>query len=590
MSDHTTQAADFKAKRKAANRALKEIFSVIRFRLLLARFFAVVSCIIGVAPYVAMIRIGDLLLAPGELDHDAMRSAVKLLIFAYMNQAFFYFLALVITHFADLKLVNYLRNQVIHRVSRAPLSWFSQSSAGKIRKAIQEDITTLHTLVAHAPVDITVAIVSPIVLLALSFSVDWRMALLSIATLPLFFLGQMIMTKDMGVKTAEMDDKLNDISAVAVELADGIHVVKNFGMTGRAHSRFSQACKSFAKFYWDWCQPLTRSSALSMTFISVATILTITLGGGLLMVQRGWLTLPEMLVCSLIGLLVPHAIEVLTNATWTYQQAGHAALALEELLQVGTTEYGTRQAAEVDNHTVEFHDVSYAYEGSEGHIQALDSVSLRLEPGSVTALVGASGSGKSTLATMLARFRDPDEGSITIGGIDIREFSQLELYKLVSFVLQQTYLQRDTIANLIALYRPDASLEEIQEAARQAQILDEIEALPKGFDTVMGEDTQFSGGQKQRISIARAILADTPILVLDEATASTDPDSEAEIQAALATLAQHRTVLVIGHQAESVRGADQICVLDQGRIQAIGTAEELASNPYWATLTEGVRS
>ena len=216
---------------------------------------------------------------------------------------------------------------------------------------------------------------------------------------------------------------------------------------------------------------------------------------------------------------------------------------------------------------VRFENVSYSY----GDTLAADDVTLTLPAGSVTALIGPSGSGKSTLATMVARFQDPDAGRVTLGGVDLRRIPTAELYRRVAFVLQDPQLMRMSIRENIALARPDASEQEIREAAAAARIADEIEALDQGYDTVVGIDTELSGGQKQRVAIARALLADAPVLILEEATAFTDPESEAEIQAALTRLARGRTVLVIAHRPASIIDADQIVVLDRGRVVAQGT-------------------
>ena len=217
-----------------------------------------------------------------------------------------------------------------------------------------------------------------------------------------------------------------------------------------------------------------------------------------------------------------------------------------------------------DGIRVRVDDVEYSY----GQTKALKGVSLTLEPGTVTALLGPSGSGKSTLATLIARFDDPDSGSISIGGVDLREMSQETLFSTVSFVLQDAQLLKASVRDNIALGKPDASIEEVREAARVARIDDVVMALPGGYDTVIGGDTALSGGQEQRIAIARAVLLDTPVLILDEATAMADPESEAEIQQALTALARGKTVLVIAHRPGSIRGADQIVVLEGGRVRA----------------------
>lgn len=593
LSAPTVDAESYSNKRKACQAALKQLIKPVQSRLLVCRILAFASCIVAVAPYVALTHIGDLLLNDGSHD-DIKRSAI-ILVYAFLTQAFLYTLALAISHFADLRLRDTIQSNMVKTLARAPLSWFSDTSTGKVRKAINDDVKQVHTLIAHAPVEQTAAVAGPLVLLAYAFIVDWRLGLLSIATFPIYGALQALTMRGMGTKTAEMDDKLGDISSAAVELTEGIYVVKNFGRTGETHARFTQACKDFASFYWEWCGPLIRASALSLSFISVSTLMAINVGCGLLMASAGWVTVPEVLTCSLIALILPRTIEVLGSTAWAYQQAGNAALRLKGVLDTEQIPYPEDDDPKEDNASasagdqdIVFSDVSFAYSTADGKVDALRDINLRLRPNTVTALVGPSGSGKSTLATMLARFRDPDSGTITIGGTPLTELTERELYSTVSFVLQNPYLQDLSIRDIISLPRPDASDEALREAARQANILDDIEALPHGFDTTLGGQTDFSGGQKQRLAIARALLADTPVLVLDEATTSTDPDCEADIQCALAHLARGRTVLAIGHHAESVAGADHICVMEHGRIDAQGTADELAEQPFWKHLTQGV--
>ena len=556
-STPTAASENYSNKRKASQAALKQLIKPVQGRLLVCRILAFASCIIAVAPYVALTHIGDLLLNNGSHD-DIKRSAV-ILVYAFLTQAFLYTLALAISHFADLRLRNIIQSDMVKTLARAPLSWFSDTSTGKVRKAINDDVKQVHTLIAHAPVEQTAAVTGPLVLLVYAFIVDWRLGLLSIATFPIYGALQALTMRGMGTKTAEMDDKLGDISSAAVELTEGIYVVKNFGRTGVTHARFTQACKDFAAFYWEWCGPLIRASALSLSFISVSTLMAINVGCGLLMAIAGWVTIPEVLTCSLIALILPRAIEVLGSTAWAYQQAGNAALRLKGVLDTEQIHYpeehnasasagihsSDQGSSENSNHDIVFSHVSFAYSTADGKVDALRDINLRLRPNTVTALVGPSGSGKSTLATMLARFRDPDSGTITIGGKPLTELTERELYSTVSFVLQNPYLQDLPLHDIISLPRPNASEEAIREAARQANILDDIEALPHGFDTTLGGHTDFSGGQKQRLAIARALLADAPVLVLDEATTATDPDCEAEIQRALARLARGRTVLAL---------------------------------------------
>lgn len=553
-------------KRSAAKAALRDLLRPVRGRLWAGRVIGAASALLSIAPYIALVRLGEIFLDAYQsglpVSAAETEPVVRWLLATFIGQLVLLFIALALTHFADLALGSILRRRILERISRAPLSWFGDATSGRVRKAIQDDTRTLHILVAHAPVETTVAIITPVMLLGYAFSVDWRLGLLSFATLPIYGLVQVIGMRGMGVKTSEMDTHLGNVSSTAVEFADGIAVVKAFGRTGEAHSRFRTAARTFSDFYDAWVGPLLRISALSESTISVALLVLVNLAGGAALVGAGVVSPVQVLTTTLIALVIPGAIQRLGSTAWSYQLAGSAALRITQMLEgPELTTLATKEPIPRDN-GVEFQGVSFAY----GDNVALSDVTLTLAPGSITALVGPSGSGKSTLATMVARFQDPDAGTVSIGGIDVRALPPEDLYRTVSFVLQNPQLPRISIRDNIALARPDATDGEILAAARAARIADEIAALPAGFDAIVGDDAQLSGGQSQRIAIARALLADAPILVLDEATAATDPDCEADIQAALNQLVVGRTVLVIGHKPESIRGADHVVLLVDGRI------------------------
>lgn len=555
MSDTPQDAA--RAKLKAGQAALKKLLAPVQPTIYFGQLLALISSLLAVAPYVTLVALGSALF---DGDTDRAKTIAKWLILAFLGQLGCYFLALLITHLADVKLVGIIRRRITNTISRAPLSWFSQTNSGKVRKAIEDDTLTLHTLVAHAPVERVAAIATPLSLLVYAFILDWRLGLLSIATVPIYLAIQAYSMKDMGAKTAEMDGYLAKVSATAVEFAEGISVVKAFGTVGKAHARYLDAAARFADFYYEWVKPLLRVSAISESVIAVPVLLLINVGGGSLLVATGEVTVAEVVATTLIALVIPGTIQTVGMMMWSYQLAGNAALRLEEVMNISPVAEGT---VELDpskrDKTVEFHAVSFGYDPTT---PVLQDFTATLQPGTVTALIGPSGSGKSTAATMLARFQDPDSGKVTIDGVDIRELTFDSLYRTVAFVLQDPQLLRMSIRDNIRLARPDVTDERIWEAAQAAHIAEDIRALPAGLDTIVGEDTSLSGGQQQRISIARAIVADTPILILDEATASTDPDCEAEIQAALTELVAGKTVLVIAHKPESIRGVDQIIQLD----------------------------
>ena len=437
----------------------------------------------------------------------------------------------------------------------------------------------MHTVIAHAPVESAAAVSAPASLLIYAFVVDWRLGLLSIATLPIYGLLNAWMMRDMGEKTAEMDRHLTRVSSTMVEFVSGISVVKAFGTVGRSHQRFTQAAEDFSRFYRDWCGPLLKGSALGQASVSPSLILLISTAGGAAFAAAGIVSPVQVITCALIALVIPAAIEVLGTTAWSYQIAGAAALRIVDLLSVDPLPAEGHSVP--DGSDVEIDGVSFSY----GTTLALDDVSLTIPEGTVTALVGSSGSGKSTLAMLVARFADPDRGAVRIGGVDVRDIAPDVLYRHVSFVLQDPQLLDISVRDNIALGVPGASNEEVWAAAGAARIDDYLRSLPRGLDSVIGEDAHPSGGQAQRIAIARALLVDAPILVLDEATAFTDPEAEADIQAALTRLVQGKTVLVIAHRAASIAGVDQIAILDAGRIIAMGTPDQLADHPYMRRMS-----
>ena len=325
--------------------------------------------------------------------------------------------------------------------------------------------------------------------------------------------------------------------------------------------------------------PLVTVACLSFTWVSIPVLLLVNLGGGALLMHAGTVTLPQVLTTTLIALVLPGALTTVASISWSYQLAGAAALRLCEVLDTPVLPISD-SPERPQSARVEIEHVSFSY----GDTLAVDDASLILEPGTVTALLGPSGSGKSTLATLIARFADPDAGAVRIGGVDLRDMDEDTLYSTVSFVLQDAQLLGTTVRENISLGRPDADLEQVRAAARVARIDEEIMALPDGYDTVLGQDTALSGGQEQRIAIARAILLNTPVILLDEATAMADPESEAEIQEALSALVEDRTVLVIAHRPAAVRGAHRIAVMDRGRIVACGSHDDLLDEPHYRAL------
>lgn len=566
-----------KAGRVALKRLKKRISGYVWTGRIISFFYGVLS----VAPYWALLQLGTILLtayAQGSpVDTKAVERTLIILLITFMFRVFLYFVALLLTHVADMKLRHILRRTIVDRMSKAPLAFFTEQSSGLTRKLIQDDTKTVHIAVAHGPVELVAAVVAPLSLFAFLIYIDWRLALLGIATIPIYLLLYAGAMKDMNAKGAAMTSLLGKVSSAMVELVSGINVVKAFGKTGRAHENYEQACKNYTAAYIGWSLPFVSISSLAYVWASIPVIVLVNLGGGALMMNAGLVDLAQVLCATLIALVLPGAFVTVTTMAWNYQMAGSSAIAICEVMDTPPLPQVKGPGKEPQGHDIELKNVSYSY----GDTKALDGVSLRMNEGTVTALLGPSGSGKSTLASLVARFGDPDVGTVRIGGVDLREMTEEKLYQTVAFVLQDAMLLRTSIRDNISLARPGSSLESIREAARRADIDDFIMGLPKQYDTVIGDDVDLSGGEQQRVAIARALLADRPILILDEATAFADPDSEAEIQRALQKLVKGRTVLVIAHRPSAIRGADKIVVLEKGKIRAEGRHEEIIHDPHY---------
>ncbi|ROO60481.1 ATP-binding cassette subfamily B protein [Micromonospora sp. Llam0] len=573
VADSTIDAAQVRRQAKTAGESLNSLLRPVAGSIRFAIGMQLVASVATIAPYVAIAELGKLFLADGPVEAGRVWLVVGLVTGALGLRVLFGGGALVVTHFADARMQAVLRRRITAHLGRVPLGWFTRNSSGLVRKATQNDINDLHYLVAHGAVETTAALTVPLVGLVYLVVLDWRLALLGICTLPVYAIAYAVMARGMTAKMIEMDRGIAAISATIIEFVAGISVVKTFGQAGKAHERYRKAATGFGEAYTAWVQPMLRTDAITSIALSAPVVLLVTLAGGTWLMSADQVGPVDVLTAGLVAMTLPTAIVTVSYGMQARREAAAAAQRIVDLLNTPVLPLAAHPRDPADA-TVAFEDVSFSYDGTT---TVLDDISLRLPIGSVTALVGPSGSGKSTLATLLPRFHDVTSGRVSVGGVDVRELSQRALYERVGFVLQDVQLLRLSVADNIRLARPDASLDQVRAAAQAAQIDARILELPRGYDSVIGDDAQLSGGEAQRVSIARAILADPPILVLDEATAYADPESEAAIQDALSRLTGGRTLLVIAHRLGSIVGADQIAVLSAGRLVELGTHPELVA-------------
>ncbi|MBF6241070.1 ABC transporter ATP-binding protein [Nocardia otitidiscaviarum] len=559
---------------------MRELIQPGRARLLVAIGCQILAAVAGVVPFVAVAELGRRLLAAESPWPPVIAAAIALAARLGLS-----LLAASLTHYADNDIQLSIRRSIARHLGRVPLGWFDDRGAGDVRKAVGDDVTALHHLVAHTALEIVNALVVPLVCLVYLFWVDWRMAVITLIPL---VIGIELYRRTMagfGAGMRAYNDAMAAISTSAVEFVQGIAVVKAFGQTGRAHRRYRQAADEFCDFFIAWMRRVSSVSAAANLALSPVSMLAVILVGGTVLVTTGYLDAVDLLPFALLGLALSAPLQTLSQSGQAVQTGMRAATDIRALLATPTLPYGTAAPSEHRNGTggvLRFENVGFSYDGETA---ALSDIDLELRPGTVTAVVGASGSGKSTLAGLIPRFHDPDTGRITLDGTDIRELSEETLYRSVGFVFQEVRLVRMSVRDNIALPRPTATLAEVADAAQAAAIDERIRALPAGYDT---RDAAFSGGEAQRVSIARALLADAPILVLDEATAAVDPESETAIQQGLSRLAAGRTVLVVAHRLGTITEADQIVVLDRGRVAERGTHAELLQRDgryaaMWAT-------
>ncbi|WP_280381438.1 ABC transporter ATP-binding protein [Nocardia wallacei] len=536
--------------------------------------FQVIGAVAGLAPLLAVVELGRNLLSPGPIDHARVWFAVGAGAAGLLVKLLGTAASSGIGHLLDGRIQLSFRRQLADRLGRVPIGWLSRRRTGELTKVVGEDVSAVHPFIAHTPGELVSAFVVPLVSLVYLFTVDWRLTLvtlipvvLAVAVVPL------MMTPRRLREQREFDAAMGRIANSVVEFVQGISVVKAFGGAGRAHRRFITAADDFADIFLRMVRGLAAPAAAMQVVLSPPFVLLAVLTGGAVLITGGSLAPADLLPFLLLGLGLTAPVAALGHGFDDMQAARRAVGRIRDVLAQPPLPQPARPVVP-QGHRVELRDVWFGYDADRPVLRGVD---LALEPGTVTALVGPSGSGKSTLVQLLPRFFDPDRGAVTLGGVDLRDIDPGELYRRVSFVFQDVRLLRASVADNIALAVPHADRDDVVRAARLAGIHDRILRLPDGYDTVLGAGIGLSGGEAQRISLARALLADTPVLVLDEATAFADPQTEQAVRRALSSLSGDRTILVIAHRLETVADADTIVVLADGAVAEQGTPAELLS-------------
>ena len=538
---------------------------------------AAVSALLALVPflYIWMILRDILAAAPDYAQAVKIPSygwmAVLYAIISYLV----YVCALLCSHLAAFRVATNLRLATAEHLARLPLGFTESYGSGKLRKVIQESTGAAETFLAHQLPDQYSAMATPVGLLVLLFVFDWRLGLLSLVPVFLAFAIMATMTgARMAEKMRQYGNALAAMSNEAVEYVRGIPVVKTFGQSVFSFKKFKAAIDEYEK----WVIAYTKELRLPMMFYTAAIngVFAFLIAGGLLFTRKG--IAPEFLLNLLFYIIITPVISLtLTKIMYMSENKMVVADALSRIDSV--LEAAPVSVSEQPRHpkdgSVSLRDVHFSYDGKTDVIKG---ISLDIHPGQTVALVGPSGGGKSTLASLMVRFFDVQSGSVSIGGADVRDIPKAELMDTVSFVFQNSRLLKGTILDNVKLGKPDASEEEVLAALKNAQCMDIIGKFPKGIHTAIGTNGVYlSGGEQQRIVIARAMLKNAPILILDEATAFADPDNEAKVQAAFAELAKGKTVIMIAHRLSTVANADCIYVVEDGQIAESGTKDALCA-------------
>lgn len=537
-----------------------------------------ISALVALVPFIYIWKI-----IKEILDNISdLRDAENLAYYGWMAVIFsvlailIYICALMCSHLSAFRVQANLRKTMTHHITTLPLGKIESFGSGKLRSIINESSGATETYLAHQLPDMANSFVTPIALLFMLFFFDWRLGLLSLIPVVLAFVIMATMTgKRMQKKMEEYQNALNDMSNEAVEYVRGIPIVKTFGQSVFSFKRFKSAIDRYSK----WAISYTKELRIPMTiYTMLINGVFAFLIGATLFFTRDTITKEFILNLIFYIIITPIISVTLTKtmyATENNQILNDAMNRINSVLELEPLSSSTTPQSP-KNGSVQLKNVSYSYDGEK---KALNNVSLKINSGETVAFVGPSGGGKSTLANIIARFFDPNSGEVLIGNINSKDIPKEELMNTVSFVFQNSRLIKGTIYDNVKLGKEDATKEQVLSALQKAQCMDIIDKLPNGIDTLIGTNGIYlSGGECQRIAIARAILKDSPIVILDEATAFADPDNETKVQQAFNTLLMGKTVIMIAHRLSTVINADKIFVINNGEIAESGSSEELINS------------
>lgn len=565
-------------KRKTGLARLIEIAGTKRRLLIGAMLFAVITAIVQFVPIIAvyniLIELAEHALDPSLIDKAYIWLWSYIALGAFFAFGVLTFASLMLSHIAAFNILYEIRMQLAQKMVRLPLGFFSRRASGELKKIMSDDVERIELFIAHHIPDIVTALLFPLILVSYMFAVDWRLAIVVLAVLAMAFyvMGRIYTGKKIREVSKRYVETLGRMNASIVEYIRGIQVVKTFTESTNAYRKLNDDIKEYRKFANEVNVQYQPTYVGFLTILSSALLFIIPVAVWLLVGSASYATfVPVLLMFLFFGVAVFFPVLKLLWIGSFLNQNNMGVQKIDDILYMDEIE-----EPDIPRHpkdaSVEFRNVSFAYDTTP----ILKAISFISHPGTITALVGPSGAGKSTVAMLTARFWDVQSGEILIGGVPVKEISTSVLMDNVAFVFQDNMLFFDTIEENIRMGNKTAIFEEVARAACAAQCHEFIESLPNGYQTLVGEGGIYlSGGEAQRIALARAILKDSPIILLDEATAFADPENEGKILEAFSHLIKGKTVLVIAHRLSTITNADRILYIDKGVIAEEGTHEEL---------------
>ena len=545
--------------------------SQCRGKIALSVLCAIISVVAGLIPYWSVYQIITLFIGGSPVMAEVWKWC-WIGLGAYAIRFLLYGISTSLSHISAYTILENIRLTLAQRLMKAPLGTVIGESVGKLKNVLVDRVETIELPLAHMIPECISNLLLPVAVFVYLVCIDWRMALAMLVTVPLAFIAFAIMMKNFNKLYADYMESNNYVNGVIVEYVEGIEVIKAFNQSSSSYEKFTKAVKSFKDYTLKWYQ----STWKLMNFISAVLPSTFlgTLPIGMYLYWTGSLAPQDLVMCLILSLGIVGPLMNFTtyvNETKTVEYAVHDVdklLHVEELPDTG-------KSVEVQSKDIQLQDVSFSYDKESGK-QVLSHINLKIPEGKFTALVGPSGGGKSTIARLIARFWDVNDGKITIGGVDIRSMPLAQLADIVSFVTQDNFLFNESVRENIRKGNLTATDEEVENIAKASGCHEFIMKLENGYDTMVGSSGgHLSGGERQRIAIARAMLKNAPIVILDEATAYTDPENEAVIQSAVSKLVQGKTLIVVAHRLSTIVDSDKIFLVNGGKIEASGTHEEL---------------